>query len=302
MANTSGEAEIRGIDIDKLAKGFADEDNIMKKYLTNSKTSAREIRWYSKTSGFLDVPDTSGITLTQIYPMASGARPFVMEQSWTRNTSYVKKFMVESPTLSMEDIKDSDIDVLGTNVRDLTRGVSRQVDIRCFSVMFNCAAATPVTPLTAATTVNTTASIDGWDQTATMNPILDILNGEQKIRSYGYQPKEGVIGMNSIEHKYLLSYLINTKGSSIPSYSSTRMADGVVLEILGWNVVVSEHFTTDWVYQWIPKRTATWKAFMPTTAVVIDDPGIGKKIRVWEEGECLLTDPKSCHVISDTTG
>jgi len=37
MANTSGEAEIRGIDIDKLAKGFADEDNIMKKYLTNSK-------------------------------------------------------------------------------------------------------------------------------------------------------------------------------------------------------------------------------------------------------------------------
>ena len=34
--------------------------------------------------------------------------------------------------------------------------------------------------------------------------------------------------------------------------------------------------------------------------IVIDDPGIGKKIRCWEEGECLLTDPLAVHVITDT--
>ena len=39
---------------------------------------------------------------------------------------------------------------------------------------------------------------------------------------------------------------------------------------------------------------------MPITSVVIDDPGIGKKIRVWEEGVALLTDPKSAHLITDT--
>jgi len=39
---------------------------------------------------------------------------------------------------------------------------------------------------------------------------------------------------------------------------------------------------------------------MPIKAVVIDDPGIGKKIRVWEEGEALLTDRNSVFVISNT--
>ena len=50
MADTSGEQDIRGINIDKLAKGFADEENILKKYVVNSTTDAREIRWYQKTS------------------------------------------------------------------------------------------------------------------------------------------------------------------------------------------------------------------------------------------------------------
>ena len=38
MADTSGMADIRGIDIDKLAKGFADEETILKKesYVKNS--------------------------------------------------------------------------------------------------------------------------------------------------------------------------------------------------------------------------------------------------------------------------
>ena len=71
--------------------------------------------------------------------------------------------------------------------------------------------------------------------------------------------------------------------------------------LLGANVIVSENFTTDWVVQWVPSRAATWKAFMPITSVVMDEPGIGKKIRCWEEGECILTDPNAVHIISDTT-
>jgi len=305
MADTSGMNEIRGIDIDKLAKGFADmEPNILKKFVTNSTTANREIRWYQKTSGFLTTTATTGITLSQMQTDQLTLST-VVEQSWTRQTSYVKKFFLESPTISMEDIKDSDPDVLATNIRDIVRSVERQVGLRIFFMLANCAPATPVTPLTDTTTygaVLTTAATDGWDQTATMNPVLDILNGEQKIRSYGYQPRGGILGMNSIEHKYLLSYLINVKGSSIPQFSSQKVVDGVLLELLGWNVVVDEIFTTDYVYQWVPDRALTWKAFMPITTAVIDEPGIGKKVRVWEEGECLLTDVNAVHVISDTIG
>ena len=121
------------------------------------------------------------------------------------------------------------------------------------------------------------------------------------MRQSGYNPEGCVIAMNSIEHEYLLDYLISTKGSSIPQFSSERIKDGVVMEILGGNVLVTENQTTDYVTMWIPSRAATWKSFMPITSVVIDDPGIGKKIRCWEEGEAILHDPNAVFCITDTT-
>ena len=90
MADTSGEQDIRGIDIDKLAKGFADIDNIFKKFANNSATKAREMRWFQKTSGFLDTTATTVIPGTHISNTSEGSLPFVTEQSWTRQTSYVK--------------------------------------------------------------------------------------------------------------------------------------------------------------------------------------------------------------------
>ena len=150
MADTSGMADLRGLDIDKLAKGFADEQNIFKKFCTVTNTSAREIRWYSKTAGFLDSTDTTAITASQIANAGFKSRPVVVEQSWTRNTSYVRKYFVESPTISEEDIRDCDIDILATNVRDLTRAVERQVDARIYTV------------LTTASGVQTGAATDEW--------------------------------------------------------------------------------------------------------------------------------------------
>jgi len=302
MTDSSGQALIRGIDIDKLAKGFADELNVMKKFVTNSKTSAREIRWYQKTSGFLDTTDTTGLTGSRIR-ISELSQPEVIEQSWTRQTSYVKKFFVESPTISSEDIRDSDIDILATNVRDIVRAVARQVDQRIIQILTNAAESTPTTPLTDTSTygaVQTAASVDEWDQTATAKPITDIMNAKQKIRAEGYDPEGCMMGMNSIEHKLLLTHLIETKGSSIPNWSSEKMSSGVVMSLLGTNIVVSENFTTDWVTLWVPSRAATWKSFMPITSVVMDEPGIGKKIRCWEEGELLLTDRNAVFVISNT--
>ena len=301
MADTAAQAEIRGINIDKLAKGFADEQNILKRFVVNSKTKAREIRWYQKTSGFLDSSDTTDITKSHIANTSSKSLPVVVEQSWTRQTSYVKKYFVESPLFTLEDIKDSDVDIMATHVRDLVRAVERKVDLQIFAILTDALAATPTQPLTnGEVTVQNTAATDEWDVAATADPIADILNGKQLIRAAGYNPEGSMIGMNSIEHKELIQYLINVKGSSIPQFASDKVKSGIVMEILGCNVVVSEAFTTDWVVQWVPSRALTWKAFTPITTAIMDEPGIGKKIRVWEEGEALLTDPKAVHVISNT--
>ncbi len=301
----SGSAEsatsmIRGIDIDKLAKGFADEDNILKKFVKNSKTSAREIRWYQKTAGYLDTVKTTDEVLSHIDNTSFKARPFVTEQTWTRQTSYIRKFFVESPWISIEDEKDSDVDVLGENVRDLTIAVANQVDRRIYGVIGECTGAgAPMTPVPNLT--NTAGAVaDGWNDEVTGNPIKDILTGKENIRSFRYNPEGCIILMNQAEHKHLLNYLINVKGSSIPNFSSERVGDGVVMGLLGCNVVVSANATTDYVLMWVPDRAATWKAFMPITTAIKVEEGIGKKIRVWEEGECLLTDPKAVHIITDT--
>ena len=81
MADTNAMAEIRGIDIDKLAKGFADEESIFKKFVTNTSTKAREIRWYQKTSGFLDSSDTTGITSSHIANISFKALPFLEKKA-----------------------------------------------------------------------------------------------------------------------------------------------------------------------------------------------------------------------------
>jgi len=292
MADTSGMVDLRGLNIDKMAMGFAVEALVLKRYVTVAKTSGREIRWYQKTAGFLDSTDTSGITASQIANVSDKSRPVVVEQSWTRRSSYVRKYFVESPLISDEDIKDSDVDILASNVRDLTLAVLNQVDTRIYNVLSE-----NLSP----SAINTTAAVGtGWDDTTNGNPVLDIMTAKQKIRSYRYDPQGAILYINSIEEKNLLNYLITVKGSSIPSYSSEKVRSGVVMEILGVNVVVSENATTDYALLFVPSRAATWKSFMPIKTAVIDEPGIGKKIRVWEEGECLLTDPKAVHLTTDT--
>lgn len=287
MPDNSGQADIRGIDIDKLAKGFADEENQFKKVCTITNTSAREIRFYRKTSGFLDSTDTTAITASQIANVSERSRPVVVEQSWTRVTKYVRKYFVESPTISEEDIRDSDVDILAINVRDLVRAVQRQVDKRIYDVI-------------TADNGNTNASTAAWDAGSGQDPIEDILEAKQLIREDGYNPEGAFLLLSPKDHKSLLVWLITTKGSSIPSFASNKVETGVVMEILGLRVMVSANVDADEAAVIVPQRCMTWKSFVPITSAVISDPGIGRKIRVWEEGEAIMTDTNACCIITNT--
>jgi len=285
MPETTGMAEIRGIDIDKLAKGFADEEVVFKRFVTNNSTSAREIRWYQKTAGYL-----TPTTPTRVANVSQLALPFVLDPSWTRNTSYIRKYFVESSVISEEDIRDSDPDVLATTIRDLVRAVAYQVDSRIWDVL---------TQTRVPTSINyVSCSGARWDGAVLSNPIRDIMEAKQKIRSYGYNPENGQLILNSTSHQYLLTWLIDVKGANIPAFTSQRMSDGVVMEILGLNVVVSENVTAKFGLIGNLSRACTWKSFVPMTARNVDEVGIGTKVRVWEEGEALLTDPRAVCLLS----
>jgi len=298
MADTSAMADIRGIDIDKLVKGFADEQPMMKSFVQNATTSAREIRWYQKTSGFLTGTTTTDLT-GELIRTASKSIPTTVEQSWTRQTSYVKKYFVESPLISIEDLKDTDVDILATNVRDLVRAVQNQVDRRIYYTIGDDLAETGTLGTDGAVT-SVGAVADGWNDPVTGDPIEDIMLGKVSIRNSNYDAEGAVILLNPADHKNLMTWLINVKGSSIPGFSSEKVKSGVVMELLGCKIVVSSSFLTDYAVMFVPQRAATWKSFTSMTSAVMDDPGIGKKIRVWEEGECLLTDPNAAYIITDT--
>ena len=151
------------------------------------------------------------------------------------------------------------------------------------------------------TNVNFTAATAGWSTVATCNPILDLLNAKMEIIDSGYDPKGAICLMSPLEHKSLLNFLISVKGSSIPAFATDKVKSGVVMELLGLNIVVSPQATNDYVITFVDNKAVKWKEFMPLTTAILVDEGVAKKIRVWEEGEAYLSDPRAVHIITSAS-
>jgi len=288
MADTAAMAEIRGIDIVKLVEGFAEEGIILKNYCRVMPTSAREIRWYSKTAGFLTSPTTQGVTGTLIGNTSSKALPVAIEPSYTRTTSYVKKYFASSPMISIEDLKDCDPDVWGDMIKDAVRSVNKIIDARIETV------------LTAGGCGTGAATGNGWNVDADGDPITDFMNAKLSMRTYGYDTNDIVCYTDPINEKWLVRWLINVKGSSIPGFSSEKVTSGKIMELLGVKIVISQNATPDQATFFIPDKAVIWKEFMPLTTAIVNDEGIGKTVRVWAEGEAIRPNPYAVYVLTDT--
>jgi hypothetical protein len=286
MADTAAQAEIRGIDINKLVEGFANVDIILKNYVRVVKTTAREMRWYQKTAGYLTSPTTDGVT-TDMIETASKAMPVVIENSYTRNTSYVKKFFASSPLLSIEDLNDADPDIWGDIIQDAARAVNKKVDSRILTVLDASGCQTGA------------ATGNGWNVDADGDPILDFMTAIEAIETYGYSTGDLVAYMNPAEKKWLMRWLISVKGSSIPGFSSSKVEGGEIMTLLGVKVVSDPNRPTDTVTFFSPSKAVIWREFMPMTSAVIDEPGIGKTVRVWQEGEAIRPNPNAVYKLTD---
>lgn len=284
-----GEQNIRGINVDKLAKGFAEEELLFKNLVTVASTSAKEIRWYQKTSGFLSAPTTSGMTTNIGANMSHGALPAVIQQSWTRNTSYVKTFFFESPLISDQDIKDSDPDVLAVHVRDVTRKVMKDVNDHIYNIM---------TENQSAVNILSTAATAAWDAGSGVKIVTDIETGKRKIRVENYEPTH--IFLSPKDYASMMIHFIETNGATVPGFASQRVESGVIQEILGLIVIVSNSVAADSCAICNPKKAVTYKQFTGISAIQIDEPMIGIKVRCREEGIALLTDPKAVHLTTNT--
>jgi len=276
---------IRGLDIDKMIKGFALTEYIFKNKISQSTTDGDSVRWYQETAADLTLTSPSQIETGPLSDFENA------EVSWTRNTSYPKKYAIEG-TISREDIKGADIDVLARTILRLTRAVVKKVD----SVIYNAISEnqSPSDIGTAAATGN------GWDDTTNGNPILDIMAGLQNIAENDYDIDGVEVWMNPKNYKDLLNYVITVKGSSIPGFASDKVQSGVVGTLVGTKLVVSNNVVADSVWMGLPARACTWKSFENLHSETENIMGKGTKIAVWENGVALLTDPKCAYLITDT--
>ena len=278
-------SNIRGLNIQKMVKGFALTEYIFKNLVSQSTTSGDSVRWYQETAADLTLTSPSYLETS---PLSSFENA---EVTWTRNTSYPKKYAVEG-TISREDIKSADIDVLSRTILRLTRAVVKKVDSVIYNVMSEDQSPTNIGTAAATGT--------GWDDTTNGNPILDIMAGLQNIAENDYDTAGCIVAMNPKNYKDLLNYVITVKGSSIPNFSSDKVQSGVVGTLVGCKLVVSNNVVADSVWMGLPAKAVTWKSFENLHVETENIMGKGTKIAVWENGVAILTDPKAAYLITDT--
>lgn len=292
MADTVEMQDIRGLDIDKLAKGFADVQYIFKHECSVLPMKGDSIRWFSKTAGTLSA--TAPSVTKNVSPLSI---PATLEVSWTRNTAYPKKYFVEG-FISMEDIESAELDVLATTIRDLTRVIARDVDEDIWSIF---TAGYNGTTGTISGTINgfDLAIADAWNAaSAAGNIVDDIMHAKRLIYENDYNPEGSTLLLNPFDYQSMVTWLIDGKGSSIPGFSSEKIKSGVVMQLLGVNIKVSNNVTVSEAVMIIPKKACTFRQQFPITAKTVKEEGIGTRIRVYEHGTAYLTDPKAVCLIT----
>lgn len=288
MADTVEMQDIKGLDIDKMVKGFALTNYIFKSYCTVSSMSGDSIRWYQETAA--DLTATAPSQVANISPLSLFP---TLEVSWTRNTSYPRKYAAEG-FISMEDIKSADIDVLARTLLRLTRAVVKQVDTRIWNVITESQS-----PSNINSTTTTSVGGDQWDAASGQNPVKDILDAVRQIAVNNYDISNAVLFVSPLDYMSLLSY-VYAQGAQTQGVANTVLTGGALTQIAGCRIVVSNNVTADYAAVVIPQVACTWKTHTDTSSRVIEDAGIGSKIRVWEIGEAILTDPSAVTLIIDT--
>jgi len=279
MADTVEMQDIRGLDVDKAVKGFALASYTFKDECEVVNTKADHVRWYQETAA--DLTATAPAAIGNISPLSTFA---TLEHSWTRDTDYIQKYGVES-FISMEDMESADIDVLARTLLRLTRAVQKKVDTDIYNAIIG------------------DANIQGFSGSAMWSGsggtvLYDILDAKRRIYDYHYSPQGATLIIEQRAERDIVDWLVSHKGSNIPQFASEQIQKGTVMNIAGINIKTSPNANVRLAVMMVPKRSVTWRQHTPITSRVIQEPGIGSKIRVWELGVTTVTDPKAVCVIS----
>ncbi len=289
MADSRGQKDLFGLDIDRVVKGLA-------KFKYNFLEEFSKVPIKGDSKRFLTKEPIRLAALTA--PSASknvspGSRPATMESSWTRTTVFVRKYFIED-FLDREDIMDAEIDIVTPTIQDVTERVIRDRNIDLYDIMSE-----NQSPSAIQTFATTAVGGDQWDApNFAADPIKDFNRAIRLLQAAGFPQKISAI-MDPIAHESLKNWLVSGKGSSIPGFSSEKIKSGIVMELLGVNIKVSTEAVTDFVLFTIGPGAQNYAEAESITGDTTVDPGIGRNIRVWTRGIGYRTNPQANVLVTD---
>lgn len=283
MANTTiGEIDIRGKNFERAVKGFANKLYKLSQVLLSQNSSSDSENYYRETSTPLSAGGNRNVN-----DVARGALPPELHPSWTKVTTYHKKFMGQA----MIFYEDSLTNAINTQARAAFRVAEAIANAKDLYIY---------TQLTAATsTSGVVAASDDWNSATVANrdAVGDILIGIGAMGENHYDVLQN--GYLLVRPEDYASLLRDTKVINNPSFKTADVvSNGRVGQICGLTIIQSTNVSSDEAMIVMGNRAATWKGVVGLQSAVIIDQGISIKVRAWEMGHIQITDPMGLYTIT----
>ena len=284
MADKIGQADIVGENISRAVDGFARQLFKLKQVCLLQTSNRWKETYYKETKTEL-TPGGEGFAVKGVAPLAAFPH---LDPSWTKTSSYHIKHAGES-FMSVEDAITDAIDVQARTYERVARAVAYSVDNAIYDA------------ITADANVNTLAASDNWDSATVANrdPIGDILHGIEYCMVDNYDVlRNGYLLVNPENYTNIV---MNSKCTNNASFKTADVvSNGVVGQICGLKIIVSSSIDADEACVIQGQKAVVYKTAVPLTAAVVQDPGIKLKIRAWEIGITMITNPEAIHIITNT--
>jgi len=270
MADTWREADLRKEFIDSAVKAVSKDLSILKSLCTVDSSSAWTESYFRETND----DSTGGGTYSSISGIPQMA-PFPFVQVTETKVSSVMKKYGDETVISLEMQKEATVPMLQRHILRMGRKINWQID-------------SDINTLISASFGNTVALTAGyeWDAAVVANrdPVKDLLNGIQMLRADGIDCLDGngYLVVNGTDYTNIIS---NSKILSHPTFKTvSAVENGVVNQVVGLSIMISEAITADTAYIIHKGETLIWKQVEAMQTVQIEDPGKSTTIRAWEIG------------------
>lgn len=282
-----GMADLRKENVSKVVAGFALLAYKFKELCTVQSSSAWKETYFQETAADLTNANSPVKGIPRLAAFPNG------DVSWTEQSKRNMKHGMEG-TISYEDKRTNDVDVISRTLQRIARAVTKSVDIDIWDTITESRTGSLTNKVTIPANFE-------WNSEIIPNrdPIDNILEAEELISTDNYDPyTDGYLLLSPKDFRTLLGNA-NVRNAG-QFWTSDPTKTGKVGILCSLKVIVSNNVTADWAAVVIKNEACTWKSVVGLTVESIEAPGISTTIRAWEIGCAQLKNPEAVCLISNT--